>query len=75
MYYPNPASEIVHFQGVEAKSIMVYNAFGQLVKVFWETHDINVASSPDGLYICILKEENSVPKIARIIVNKNVIFR
>ena len=70
VYYPNPASEIVHFQGVEAKSILVYNALGQLVKDFWETHDINVASLPNGLYICILKEENAAPKIARIIVNK-----
>lgn len=69
VYYPNPASETVHFQGVEAKSIMVYNAIGQLVKIFGETHDINVASLPNGLYICILKEENTVPKIARIIVN------
>ena len=68
-YYPNPVSETVHFQGVEAKSIMVYNALGQLVKEFGETHDINVASLPNGLYICILKEENALPKTARIIVN------
>lgn len=69
VYYPNPASATVHFQGVEAKSIMVYNTLGQLVKDFGETHDINVASLPNGLYICILKEENAVPRIARIIVN------
>ena len=37
---------------------------GQLVKDFGETHDINVASLPNGLYICNLKEENAVPKIA-----------
>ena len=68
-FYPNPASGMVHFQGIEAKSIMVYNALGQLVEDFAETHDINVASLPNGVYICILKEENAVPKIARIIVN------
>ena len=49
--YPNPASETLRIDGLEADEIQVYNALGQLVKVVRGTNEVNVNSLPEGLYL------------------------
>lgn len=49
--YPNPTSEVVHIEGVEAAKVQVYNSFGQLVKTVHDANEIPVAALPQGVYL------------------------
>ena len=49
--YPNPTSEVVHIEGVEAAEVQVYNSFGQLVKTVRDANEIPVAALPQGVYL------------------------
>ena len=49
--YPNPTSEVVHIEGVEAAEVQVYNSFGQLVKTVHDANEIPVAALPQGVYL------------------------
>ena len=48
--YPNPASEMVHIEGVEAVEIQVYNALGQVVKTVLGTNEIDLSGWVNGVY-------------------------
>lgn len=54
--YPNPASETLRIDGLEADEILVYNALGQLVKVVRGTNEVNVSGLPEGLYLLRIKD-------------------
>ena len=49
--WPNPASQIVYIEGVEAKEVQVYNAQGQLVKIVCDANEIPVAGLAEGVYL------------------------
>jgi hypothetical protein len=49
--WPNPASQIVYIEGVEAKEVQVYNAQGQLVKTEWGTNEIDLSGMAQGVYL------------------------
>ena len=49
--YPNPATETMRIEGLEAVEIQVYNALGQLVKSIQNTNEIDVSGLPEGLYL------------------------
>ncbi len=49
--YPNPTSEVVHIEGVEAAEVQVYNSFGQLVKTVHDANDIPVTDLLQGVYL------------------------
>ena len=49
--YPNPTSEVVHIEGVEAAEVQVYNSFGPLVKTVHDANEIPVAALPQGVYL------------------------
>jgi hypothetical protein len=51
MVYPNPATDIVHIQGVDAAEVQIFNAFGQLVKTVKVTNEINVSDLANGTYL------------------------
>ena len=67
--YPNPASEIVSLQGMNPVEAQIYNCLGQLVLTLDHPKEIQVAQLPNGLYVCILKEENQNQKVTKFIVN------
>ena len=48
--YPNPATDVIHIQRVEADEVQVFNALGQLVKTVRGTNEISVCDLADGLY-------------------------
>lgn len=58
LVYPNPATDIVHIQGVEADEIQVYNALGQLVKTVRSTNQIDVSDLADGHYLLRITSAN-----------------
>lgn len=49
--YPNPATDFVHIQGVEATEIQVFNTLGQLVKTVKGSNEIGVSDLPAGNYL------------------------
>ena len=49
--YPNPASDIVHIDGVEATEVCVYNVTGQLLKTVKGSNEITVSDLPAGTYL------------------------
>lgn len=51
MVYPNPATDFVHVQGVEAAEIQVFNTLGQLVKTVKGSNEITVSDLPAGTYL------------------------
>ena len=49
--YPNPASETVHIEGVEAAEVDVYNGLGQMVKTVRGTNEIDLSGLVGGIYL------------------------
>lgn len=49
--YPNPATDFVHIQGVEATEIQVFNTLGQLVKTVIGSNEVGVGELPAGNYL------------------------
>lgn len=49
--YPNPATDFVHIQGVEATEIQMFNTLGQLVKTVKGSNEIGVGDLPAGNYL------------------------
>ena len=49
--YPNPASETVRIEGLEPAEVQVYNTLGQMVKTVKDSHEINMAGLPQGVYL------------------------
>ncbi|MBR1513649.1 MAG: T9SS type A sorting domain-containing protein [Bacteroidales bacterium] len=66
--YPNPASETVHFQGVEADKILVHNALGQLVKTLSKTNEISVTDFTEGIYQVTVIGNDGLRHTARLVV-------
>ena len=68
--YPNPASEMVHIEGVEVAGVKVYNALGQLIKMLRDTNEISVAGLPEGVYLLRVRDEQGVLFTERVSVVK-----
>ena len=49
--YPNPVSETVSIEGLEPAEVQVYNTLGQMVKTVKDSHEINMAGLPQGVYL------------------------
>lgn len=49
--YPNPTKGSIFVQGIDPVEVQVYNAKGQWVKSFENTHEIFVGDLPKGLYL------------------------
>ena len=48
---PNPATDIVHIEGVEATVVKVCNALGQLVQTVQNTNQVSLEGLPQGIYL------------------------
>lgn len=51
LVYPNPASDVVHIQGVEVSEVQVFDFQGRLVKTVCGTNEISVSDLPGGTYV------------------------
>ena len=66
--WPNPATEVVHIEGLEAAEVQVYNALGQLVKTVRNSNEINVAGLAEGVYLVRITDAKGVSQTERITV-------
>ena len=55
--YPNPANGVVRIEGVEVDEVLVYNAFGQVVKTVRGTNEVDVADLVDGVYLVRIRDK------------------
>ena len=58
--YPNPTSNLVHIEGIEASDAQVYNALGQLVKTIQSSNEIPVVDLPQGVYMLRITDMNGM---------------
>ena len=68
--YPNPASETLRVEGLEATEIQVYNALGQLVKEVRGANEVNVSGLPEGLYLLRITDTEGIKHVARVAVKE-----
>ena len=54
--FPNPASEMIHINGIEVAELNIYNTVGQLVKTARSCNEINVSDLPKGIYMLQVKD-------------------
>ena len=66
--WPNPATEVIHIEGLEANEAQVYNAFGQLVKTVRDANEIPVAGLAEGVYLVRIMDSKGVSQTERITV-------
>jgi len=66
--YPNPASETVRIEGIGPAEVQLHNALGQLVKTVENTHEINVAGLPQGVYLLRIRDEEGKVFTAKLAV-------
>ena len=64
--WPNPASQTVYIEGVEAKEVLVYNALGQMVKTVRDANEINVAGLAEGVYLVRIMDAEGMVYTSRI---------
>ena len=63
--YPNPATDIIHIQGVDAAEVQVFNTLGRLVKTVRGTNEVDVSGLLRGVYLLwiIDREERMIGTI------------
>jgi hypothetical protein len=65
--WPNPATEMIHINGLEPAEVHVFNNLGQLVKRVHGSNEINVIDLPKGTYLVQIVTEDG-----RVLTNKVV---
>ena len=55
--WPNPASQTVYIEGVEAKEVQVYNALGQVVKTVRGTNEVDLGGLVEGVYLVRIRDK------------------
>ena len=65
--YPNPTSDVVLIEGVEAAEVLVYNSIGQLVKTLQNSNEISAADLPEGLYLLWITDIEGIRHVARMV--------
>ena len=56
--YPNPATDVIYIQGVDAAEVQVFNTLGQLVKTVRGTNEVNVSELANGHYLLRIISDN-----------------
>jgi hypothetical protein len=56
--FPNPVHDRIHIEGEEISKVQVYNALGQLMRTFGNTHEIDLEGLPKGIYALRVLDDN-----------------
>ncbi|MCR5660077.1 MAG: T9SS type A sorting domain-containing protein [Bacteroidales bacterium] len=68
--WPNPASEMIHIEGVESAEVRVYNALGQWMTTLSGTNDINVSGWAEGMYLLRVADREGKVSTGRLTVRR-----
>lgn len=58
--YPNPATDFINIEGINAGTIQVFNSLGQLVRSLENTRIVDVRNYPSGIYMMVINNERKV---------------
>ena len=64
--FPNPASETVHIDGVEAVEVQVCNALGKMVKRVMNYNEVSLGGLPQGVYMLKIRDAEGKVYINKI---------
>lgn len=64
--FPNPASETVHIDGVEAVEVQVCNALGKMVKRVMNYNEVSFGGLPQGVYMLKIRDAEGKVYINKI---------
>ena len=75
LVYPNPATEMVYIQGVDAAEVRLYNATGQWVKTFHDSNVIGVSGFAPGRYLLRVVDRSGAVAVLPVILTDTPILR
>jgi len=55
--YPNPATDFINIEGINAETIQIFNSLGQLVETVENSQIIDVRNYPSGIYMMVINNE------------------
>jgi len=58
--YPNPATDFVNIEGINVKTIQVFNSLGQLVEENENSQVVDVRSYPSGIYMIVIDNDRKI---------------
>lgn len=64
--FPNPVSETVHIDGVEAVEVQVCNALGKMVKRVMNYNEVSLGGLPQGVYMLKIRDAEGKVYINKI---------
>ncbi len=67
--YPNPASDVIHFDG-DIINLKMYNSLGQAVKAVVNNGQIDVSSLGNGIYYLVITGLENARKVEKVIIAK-----
>ncbi|MBO4574321.1 MAG: T9SS type A sorting domain-containing protein [Bacteroidales bacterium] len=71
--YPNPAKNVIHFEGVDENNcdaIVVYDLTGKAVRQYRYSNELNVADLSNGAYLIRAVDKNGAVKTAKLMISK-----
>jgi hypothetical protein len=68
--FPNPATDRVVIEGIEAAEVRVFNALGQMVKTVRGTNEIDLSGLVEGVYLVRITDENGKSHAVRVMVKE-----
>ena len=67
-FYPNPATDMVHFKNAENSNVMIYNAEGKVLKQSKKTTEsIQVSDLPAGIYFITAEKDGTLSETKKLI--------
>ena len=66
--YPNPVMDLVRIEGIEADTVQIYNALGQLVKTLQGVNEVCVKEMPKGVYLMRIIDKRGAKHTKRVII-------
>lgn len=67
-FYPNPATDVVHFKNAENANVMIYNAEGKILKQVKKSNEaVQVSDLPSGVYFITAEKDGAVSETKKLI--------
>lgn len=68
--YPNPATNVLHVDGVEPAEIEIVNIYGQVVASSAKSNQVMLAGLPAGMYVVIVRDEHGAVAVRKSIIKQ-----
>ncbi|KQS89198.1 T9SS type A sorting domain-containing protein [Chryseobacterium sp. Leaf394] len=66
-FYPNPATDVVHFRNSEDANVVIYNAEGKVLKQSRKADEIQVSDLPSGVYFITADKNSTLSETKKLI--------